>query len=153
MPRPLRPSDTDAVLALVAGSGMFDAESAGEVAATLAGHLGDPESPAIWLVVGDSDPVGVLFAAPEPMTDGTWNALMLIVHPDHHGRGHAQALLGGLEGRLREQGARLLLVETSSLPEFERARAFYPRYGFREESRVREYYQAGEDKIIYAKSL
>ena len=45
------------------------------------------------------------------------------------------------------------LVETSGLPEFERARAFYRKCGYEEEARIREFYNAGEDKIVFRKAL
>ncbi|WP_420456964.1 GNAT family N-acetyltransferase [Rubrivirga sp.] len=153
MVRPAHPADADALSALVTNSGMFDDAGTREVHDTLAGHLDGENGDALWLVADDGEPVGVLFAAPEPMTDGTWNALMLIVRPDRHGRGHAQALMGALDSALADRGARLLLVETSSLDEYERARAFYPANGFREEARVRDYYQAGDDKIIFSRPV
>ena len=41
----------------------------------------------------------------------------------------------------------------SGLPEFERTRAFYHRCRYVEEARVRDFYAAGEDKVIFWKSL
>jgi ribosomal protein S18 acetylase RimI-like enzyme len=47
----------------------------------------------------------------------------------------------------------VLLVETSGLPAFARARAFYRARGFDEEARIRDFYAAGEDKIVFWKAL
>ena len=47
----------------------------------------------------------------------------------------------------------MLLVETSSLDDYAGARAFYAGQGFVEEARIRDCYQAGEDKIIFWRRL
>jgi ribosomal protein S18 acetylase RimI-like enzyme len=54
---------------------------------------------------------------------------------------------------LTVRGARVLLVETSGLPSFERTRAFYRKCGYDEEARIRDFYKAGDDKIVYRKML
>ncbi len=62
---------------------------------------------------------------PKPMTNGTWNVLMLLVDRDRQRQGHGSALMSYIEQTLRDRGERLLIVETSSLDEFEPARKFY----------------------------
>ena len=47
----------------------------------------------------------------------------------------------------------MLLLETSGLPEFARTRAFYRTNGYDEEARIREFYAAGEDKVVFRKAL
>ena len=63
------------------------------------------------------------------------------------------ALLAHVEAQLSAAGERILLVETSGLPEFARTRRFYAKLGYQEEARIREFYQAGEDKIVFRKAL
>lgn len=58
-----------------------------------------------------------------------------------------------VEQRLREQDARLVLVETSGLPAFERTRTFYRKIGYEQEARIREFYAPREDKIVFRKVL
>ena len=58
-----------------------------------------------------------------------------------------------VEKILAERGERILLVETSGLESFEQTRAFYHKCGYEQEARIRDFYQAGEDKIIFRKSL
>ncbi|MGG6268636.1 hypothetical protein ACQ4M3_37730 [Leptolyngbya sp. AN03gr2] len=45
------------------------------------------------------------------------------------------------------------LVETSGTDDFEYVRAFYRKNGYDEEARIREFYCAGADKIIFRKAL
>ncbi|MGB0389421.1 MAG: hypothetical protein ACPGWR_31765 [Ardenticatenaceae bacterium] len=47
----------------------------------------------------------------------------------------------------------VLLVKTSGVVSFERTWAFYRKYGYEQEARIREFYQVGEDKIVFRKSL
>ena len=49
--------------------------------------------------------------------------------------------------------ARLLLVETSSHIDFSAARAFYTKQGFVNEAIIRNYYDVGEDKLIFTKNI
>lgn len=58
-----------------------------------------------------------------------------------------------IEQILIARGERVLLVETSSLETFAGTRNFYRKCGYDEEARIREFYQTGEDKIVFRKSL
>lgn len=120
------------------------------IAGYFAGEGGD-----VWLTDQDDDgePVAVAYCVPEPLTQGTWNLLLISVHPDHQERGRGAALLRHIEQALAAQGERVLLVETSGSPSFERTRTFYLRHGYDEEARIRDFYQAGEDKVVFRKAL
>ncbi|NET59822.1 MAG: GNAT family N-acetyltransferase, partial [Symploca sp. SIO2E6] len=95
----------------------------------------------------------VAYYAPEPYTEGTWNLYFIAVHPSRQGEGIGTKLLYYIEQMLAGQGDRLLLVETSGLPNFERTRSFYRKHGYEEEARIREFYRAGDDKVIFRKAL
>ena len=59
-----------------------------------------------------------------------------------------------IEHQLKTEEQRILIVETSGLPDFEKTRAFYSKKcGFEQEAIIREYYDKGEDKIIFRKVL
>ena len=97
--------------------------------------------------------LAVAYCAPERMTDGTWNLYLIAVHPDHQGQGRGAQLIGYVEQALAARGERILLVETSGLPSFARTRAFYGKCGYDEEARIRDFYSAGQDKVIFRKAL
>ncbi len=152
MIRPITPDDTDAVLALAKKLEMFDSDGLELIKATLSDYL-DGNSNDLWFSADDNDLVGVVYCAPEPMTSGTWNVLMLLVSPDRQRQGYGSALMSYVEQTLLDRGERLLIVETSSLDEFEGARKFYSKCGFNEEARIRDFYAGGEDKIVFSKTL
>ncbi|MEQ8735739.1 MAG: GNAT family N-acetyltransferase [Rhodospirillaceae bacterium] len=119
----------------------------------IAGYL-DGSNRDIWFVgVMDGKTVAFGFCEPERMTDGTWNLLAIGVLPAHQSAGLGKAMMQYLEDRLATEGQRVLLVETMGLPEFERTRAFYKKSGYTEEARIREFYEAGADKIVFWKHL
>lgn len=106
-----------------------------------------------WLVFDHDGVNGVAYCVPEPLTEGTWNLLLIAVDRLAHGEGIGTALMRYVETQLAAQGVRMLLVETSGLPEFERTRGFYDMLGYEREARIRDYYADGDDKIVFRKAL
>ena len=98
-------------------------------------------------------PIGFLYAVPEPLTEGTWNMLALGVAPDHHRKGLGRALVAAAEPLLRDQGARLLIVDTSGADDFAPARAFYKGLGYAQVAVIPDYWAQGDDKVIFAHPL
>ncbi len=147
--RPVTPDDTDALKAVIDASGLFPSEMLDDM---ISGYFSGAADD-FWLTIDDGGPLAVAYYVPERMTQGTWNLLLIAVHPDHQGQGRGAALLRHIEQALAARGERLLLVETSGLPTFEGTRAFYRKCGYDEEARIRDFYQAGEDKIIFRKML
>jgi ribosomal protein S18 acetylase RimI-like enzyme len=95
--------------------------------------------------------IGVAYCEPERMTDQTWNLQLIAIHPNHQGQGHGGKLLRHVEETLKACGGRMLLVET--LASFDLAQAFYKKYGYEEEARIRDFYAAGDDKVVFRKVL
>lgn len=145
--RLLRRDDLARAQVLIAAVDLFPPEMLPDMAAPFL----DGSTEELWLFAGDG--VGLAYAAPERLTEGTWNLLLLAVDPAQQGRGLGRALVAAVERDLAAASARLLLVETSGVAEFAGQRRFYRTLGFRQEARIRGYYQPGDDKIIFAKNL
>jgi GNAT superfamily N-acetyltransferase len=88
-----------------------------------------------------------------PATDGTWDLYWLAVDPVAQGRGIGSALVRAVEQKLLDRGARLLVVETSSRPDYEGTRRFYARSGYTEAARVRDFYAPADDRIVLTTRL
>jgi ribosomal protein S18 acetylase RimI-like enzyme len=145
-------TDSEALMAIIRESGQFDGDGLSHVEQTLNNYY-EGNSQDLWFTADDGEPVGVAYCAPEPVTDGTWNLLMLWTRHDRSGRGHGSALVGHIEKALHERGVRLLIVETSGMPDFAGARAFYEKSGFNREARIKNFFAAGDDKIVYTKII
>ena len=124
------------------------------VAQVIREHLGGTEGDHRWVVDDDAGTlVGLAYFAPERMTDGTWNLYLIAVHPSRQRQGHGTALFRHVEAALTTTGVRIVLVETSGQESFEPTREFYRRCGYAEEARIRGFYKAGDDKIVFRKPL
>jgi len=88
-----------------------------------------------------------------PATDGTYDLYWLAVDPAAQGRGVGSALVHAVEQKLLDRGARLLVVETSSRPDYEGTRRFYARSGYTEAARVRDFYAPADDRIVLTTRL
>lgn len=116
-------------------------------------YLSGSKELVLWLTYRNPDPVALAYAAPEAMSVGTWNLYLLAVHKEHQGQGIGRALVDYVEGCLATEGQRLLLIETSGLEAFDRTRSFYRQCGYEEEARIRDFYDSGDDKVIFRKAL
>ncbi|CBN74722.1 conserved unknown protein [Ectocarpus siliculosus] len=149
--RPIRKEDLPALKSIIDGTDLFPSAMLDEMTD---GFLNN-DAEDIWLarLGGDGTPVGLVYAKPELMTEGTWNALLLAVCPDVQRSGFGRELMAGLESMLKGRGHRLLIVETSGNEDYAGARSLYEGVGFEEEGRIRGFYQPGEDKVIYRKQI
>jgi len=153
MIRSTTPNDTIALIAIADAIG-FQPNELEDLSEMLSDYFGsDSESDHFWITDDDNGPVGVAYCEPERMTDQTWNLQLIAIRPDRQGQGRGAILLRYVEQTLMARGGRVLLVETSGLPDFERTRAFYRKCGYEEEARIRDFYKAGDDKIVYRKAL
>ena len=148
--RPLVQTDLAPIKAVIDANDLFPSDMLDDMTAAF---LADPDGPDIWLTGHLTGPQAVAYAAPERMADAVWNLLLIAVHPQVQGMGHGTALFAHVEALLTQRKQRLLIVETSGLPDFAPTRAFYLRSGYTEVARIPEFYQTGEDKIVFLKRL
>ena len=148
--RPLVRDDLGRVGHLVDSNNMFPSEMLGDMTAAYFDEEGDTHR---WIVFDQQRVDGVAYYIPEQMTAGTWNLLLIAVDPDAHGQGIGSTLMRHVETELAGEDVRILLVETSGVPDFARTRGFYEMLGYDREARIRDYYAAGDDKVIFRKAL
>ncbi len=106
-----------------------------------------------WLVC-DTEADGVIgfsYTRAEALTDGVWNLLAIGFRAQYQGNGFGTKLIENVEQSLK--GERILIVETSSLENFDKTRDFYRSRGYDEEAVIRDYWADGDDKVIYRKRL
>ena len=153
MIRSTTPDDMIALIALADAAGLFQPDQLESLGEMLSDYFGSNSDDHLWITDDDNGAVGVAYCEMERMTDRTWNLQLIAIRPDCQGQGRGATLLRYVEQTLTVRGGRVLLVETSGLPDFERTRAFYRKCGYDEEARIRDFYKAGDDKIVYRKAL
>lgn len=104
-------------------------------------------------VYDDGEVLGYYCVGPTPATEGTFDMYWIAVKPSAHGKGVGGKLNEHAERLIRSKGGRLIMVETSSQPKYEKTRRFYITYGYTEISRVRDYYRVGDDLLVFGKYI
>lgn len=157
----LRPENRSRLAELLVDTGAFHADEVG-VALSLfdlslgAAGAGAADAPLDYEFVGafeDERLVGYACFGPTPATDGTFDLYWLAVDPAAQGRGIGRALVRDVETKLIARGGRLLVVETSSRPDYASTRQFYTRSGYTEAARVRDFYAPADDRILLTTRL
>ena len=150
MLRPVRPEDGPAVVNLVVAAGMFTREEAAFLDAALMSTEG------VACLVEDADGGGLASVAlyrPEQAADRVFDLTMIAVRPDLQGQGRGAALMRHVEQDLRDRGQRMMVVRTSGTARYDRTRAFYRSLGYAEHARVPDYWNDGDDLVLFTKRL
>jgi len=159
----LRPRDRERVAELLVSTEVFSPDEI-EIAlqlfdVTLAGerdagaddaHVPDYEFTGAF---EDERLLGYACTGPTPATEGTFDLYWLAVDPAVQGQGIGKTLVHEVERGLRDRGARMLLVETSSRPDYSNTRAFYARCGYTEAARIKDFYAPADDRIMLTTRL
>lgn len=117
-------------------------------------YFEDSDSGEIWFsALLDNEVVGFAYCAPEKFCDGTYNLLAIGINPTKQGLGIGNKLVNHLEKTLQSVAARLLVVESSGSPEYELSRRFYLKQNFKLVATIADYWQEGEDKVIFTKKI
>jgi len=117
-------------------------------------YFNNPETQDIWFTALENDkPISIGYAAPEQLTDGTYNLYALGVRSDIQSKGIGKQMMDFVEKELQQNGARILIVDTSSTEAFQKSRQFYENLGFTREAVIRDFWEEGDDKVVYRKKL
>src|SRR5690242_1031714 len=126
------PADTEPIVHLTAATGVFkphEIETLREVLAEFFSGAAGPGHCCHSLLESDKV-VGFEYHAPTPMTIGAWHLYWIAVDAPQQTRGRGARLLKACEDDIRAHGGRVLFIETSALPHYERTRQFYLKHGY-----------------------
>jgi len=101
----------------------------------------------------DNTLTGYICFGPTPLTEGTWDIYWMAVDPGKQRQGIGRRLLNSAEVSISKAQGRLILIETSSKPEYDKTRKFYESCDYEIIARVPDFYSPGDDKIVFQKRL
>jgi len=101
----------------------------------------------------DGRVVGYTCYGKRSLTDSTFDLYWICSAPSAQRKGVGHALLQRTEQEIRAMGGRLVIVETSSLPEYEPAWRFYDSHGYRRQAIIEDFYAEGDGLVLYSKKL
>jgi ribosomal protein S18 acetylase RimI-like enzyme len=117
-------------------------------------YLNNKGSTDIWFTCIDNDrPIALGYCAPEKLTNGTYNLYAIAVRKELQGQGIGNKMMNFIEKLLADNGNRILMVETSSIDHYTLTRKFYNKLGYRQEAVIKDFWNDGEDKVIFLKKL
>ena len=149
-------AEGERIVAIAREAGMFAAEEIDVVQELVQEHyeLGAERSGYYFVVACDGrDLSGFACYGPRPLTVGTFDLYWIVVSPDSGQRGVGSALLERVMDEVRAARGRLLVAETSSLPTYGPARAFYDRHSFARAATIQDFYAPGDDLVIFVRRL
>ena len=80
-------------------------------------------------------------------------ALRAPLRERYHLSGEINSRVDAVERAIALANGRLVVVETSSRPDYGPTRAFYEALAYRATARIPDFYAAGDDLIVYTKQL
>ena len=107
-----------------------------------------------FIVLDDAgDILGFACYGPRALTQGTFDLYWIAIDSNKKRKGAGRLLMAQAEKNITALGGRLVIVETSSKPEYEPTRAFYERIGYLKEAVLKDFYADGDDLVIYTKKV
>ncbi len=88
-----------------------------------------------------------------PLTEATWDIYWLATLPKFRQQGIGTTLLKSAEEEIRKAKGKMIIVETSSRPEYNKARSLYRSLGYQLTCQIPDFYANGDDKLVLIKRL
>ncbi len=155
MIRPITEEDTPTLVRLTAETGMFKPLEIRALQEVLNDYF--KETMAVGhraFIMEESHEVrGYVYYAPAPMAENTWYLYWIAVSPTCQGQGIGAKLLKWVEDDVTMREGRLLFIETSALPHYERTQRFYLKNGYAQVARLADWYADGDDMVVFRKRL
>lgn len=151
--RNLRPSDLPDLTRILVDTGAFTRAEVECAVELLEIVLDQPQQKDYLVAVAEEEGrvAGYILYGPVPLTEGTFDIYWIATDPSVQGKGLGRQLMEHAEADARHRGARMVCLETSSQGSYQRTRRFYDNAGYQEESRIRDFYKPGDDRITYIK--
>ena len=144
-------SDIDGLKTVLDSCGLFPSEFLDEM---ISDYFNNVDTQDIWFTyIYDNLPVAIGYCVPEKLTNGTYNLLAIGVSENYQRKGIANIMMKYIEQELKSKGGRILIVETSSDDAQIAARTLYQKIGYTQEAVIRDFWNDGEDKIVFWKKL
>jgi ribosomal protein S18 acetylase RimI-like enzyme len=96
---------------------------------------------------------GYVCIGPRPLTVGTYDLYWIAVNPNVQSRGIGSKLISHIENYLKDNGVRLILIETSGKLSYEKERKFYEKNSYEKLVEIKDFYNVGDSLVIYGKYL
>jgi len=149
------PADRPRVSEILRGTAEFKPFEVAVAEELIDSYLDDPTGSGYRILVAeiDSAVTGYICYGPTPLTEGTWDIYWMAVARPKQGQGIGSALMKAAEKEIIGDKGRLIIIETSSTPEYEKTRRFHLGHGYETVACISDFYAPGDDRLILRKRL
>lgn len=148
--------DREVLYEMMQNTGVFSVQAINLAMEAIDTYLFNSEENDYRVVVA-AEPSGqaVAFACYGPVagTEGTCRLYWLVVTPAWQHQGIGTQLLEWVEGQMRTEGARLMVLEITSESSHAIFVRFFTERTYKPSGRIRNYFRSGEDILFYVKPL
>jgi len=95
--------------------------------------------------------VGYTCFGPIPCTKTSFDLYWIVMHNDFRGKGIGRELISETCAEIKKMRGTKMYAETSGRKQYLPTQKFYEKNGFVKEAQIKDFYDAGDDKIIYGK--
>jgi ribosomal protein S18 acetylase RimI-like enzyme len=150
--RPMTAADKPALMALLRDTPEFDEAEIPIAEDVIDSYLACPGRDfCISVAMVSRRLIGYVCWGQTPLTLSTWDIYWMAVTVDCRGIGTGTVLLKDAEEHIQKAGGTLVLIETSSKPNYLNTRRFYLKKGYNKVSRIRDFYAPGDHRLIFEK--
>lgn len=154
--RRIREGDRDAIRTMLEGTGAFKPHETAVALELVDAALTHPRQDDYHPYVLEADDGTVASYAcfgKNPMTRFAWDLYWLATRQDQMGRGFGRRIVSFVEEEVRRRGGKILVIETASNPGYGSTREFYLRIGCTLAARLPDFYDEGDDKLVFMKRV
>lgn len=147
--------DKPAIMQILRNTPEFKPDEVVVAEEILDSYLDNPSDSGYFALVAEIDATvaGYVCFGPTPLTEGTWDIYWIAVARRLQGQGIGRTLMTAVEDKIKQIQGRLILIETSSKPEYEKTRRFYQSLGYQLVAQIADFYVPGDDMLVFQRRL
>jgi ribosomal protein S18 acetylase RimI-like enzyme len=151
--REVKPEDAERVEAIVRSSGFFREDEIAVAVELVEERLVKGAESGYAFIFAENGGITAAYSCFGliPCTLHSYDLYWIATHRDQMNRGIGRRLLIETESEIRKLGGETIYVETSSRDLYAPTRAFYLKNGYIEKARFEDFYDRGDDKVVYVK--
>lgn len=148
--------DGQSIQFITSNSSVFSPEEVATVAELWEEYLRQgPQASGYFFIVekAEGQVRGFACYGPRSLTVGTYDLYWIAVDPNRKREGVGRILLDAVEKEVQQLGGRLIFVETSGVEKYIPTRRFYQATGYTQEAIIKDFYDDGDDLVVFTKHL
>ncbi len=151
----VQPKDIEQVRLIVESTDFFDPDEIDIATELVQERLAKGEQSGYFFLFTEIEGriAGYTCYGPIPATEASYDLYWIAVHNAYRGHGIGKRLLKETESLIVQQGGQRIYIETSSLDYYQPTRLFYLKNGYHVEATLKDFYYAGDSKLIYLKVI